>query len=224
MQKENNMGMFTSLAKIADSICSVLTYIKNIQTKAEREKAILDILKTYFLLKDIVDDGTRLLSSAGTDPVGKISEMEAADAIKTLTAWDLIVQRQGNRLFTLRNYIFGEHHLSVINPALQERITEIIGDKMDRTITLHQIGAALFFRNMFPIADNEKERIKYVELLLDASEDGTINVVRASSEIEDLEQSLSAYRQVIERLVSSEELVALSARARQETLMAKRDA
>lgn len=213
------MSMFSDLAKIVDLLRSALSFLMNIKTKAEREKTILDILKTYFLMKDIVDDGILLLSSAGKDPVKKISVMGANHAIKILKEWDLIVRKQGLRLFRLQEYIGGQNHLVIINPELKEKIDTVIGYKMDRTVTLHGIGVALFFKNLFPIEDNEKEKAKYVLLLLGAKKDGSLDIEKAYSEINQLQQSLKAYREVLERLVSKEELLSLSERARKETLM-----
>lgn len=213
------MSMFSDLAKIVDLLLSALSFLRNIKTKAEREKTILDILKTYFLMKDIVDDGILLLSSAGEDPVKKISVMDANHAIKTLKEWDLIVRKQGLRLFRLQEYIGGQNHLVIINPELKEKIDTVIGYKMGRTVTLHGIGAALFFKNLFPIEDNEKEKAKYVLLLLGAKKDGSLDIEKAYSEINQLQQSLKAYREVLESLVLKEELLSLSDRARKETLM-----
>ncbi|MDA8340204.1 MAG: hypothetical protein M0Z70_12970 [Nitrospiraceae bacterium] len=101
------MGMFSDLSKIVDLIRSVLRDLQKIKAKKEREKAVFDVLKTYFLMKDIVDDGIRLISSAGDDPVRKIEEMNASHAIRMLEEWDLIIRRQGKRLYILQGYIYG---------------------------------------------------------------------------------------------------------------------
>ncbi|MDA8340205.1 MAG: hypothetical protein M0Z70_12975 [Nitrospiraceae bacterium] len=72
---------------------------------------------------------------------------------------------------------------------------------------------------MFPIEKKEKEKAKYVLLMLGAKNDGSLDIERANFEINELKHSLNEYREVLERLVSIEELMVLSDRARQETLM-----
>ncbi len=119
------------------------------------------------------------------------------------------------RLYTLQGYIFGQHHLSVIDPALQDRISEAIGYKMDRAVTLHGIGAALFFKNMFPIANTHEEKAKYVALMAGEEQD-TLNMQRVEAEITSLRDSLNQYRNVVSRMVTDAELLRLSQRAREE--------
>ncbi|EYU15891.1 hypothetical protein BA1DRAFT_01516 [Photorhabdus aegyptia] len=45
----------------------------------------------------------------------------------------------------LQSALLGQNHLIVINPDLQKKISEAIGYKIDRTLSLHPIRAALFF-------------------------------------------------------------------------------
>lgn len=51
------MGMFSDLSKIVDLIRAVLCDLRKIKAKKEKEKAVFDVFKTYFLMKDIIDDG-----------------------------------------------------------------------------------------------------------------------------------------------------------------------
>jgi hypothetical protein len=140
------------------------------------------MLKAYFLLKDCADEGEALVVDAGSDPIGKVNAMEASAAVSTLETWDAVIRRQGNRLYALQGYIFGQEHLAVINPALQDRIGEIIGYKMDRIVTLHGIGSALFFRNMFPIEDTNEEKARYV-LIMAGTENDTLDMAKVGAEI-----------------------------------------
>ena len=173
-------------------------------------------MKAYFLFKDCVDEGETLIAEAGPDPIAKIKGMEASLALLTIERWDAVVRRQGIRLYALQGYIFGQHHLSVIDPALQDRISEVVGYKMDRTVTLHGIGAALFFKNAFPIADTHEEKAKYIALMA-GEENDTLNMPRIEAEITALREALEQYRAIVERMVTNIELLRLSQRARQET-------
>ena len=211
--------MFSQLKSVVDLIRSGIAEFRKFKSDQQREEIILGVLETYFLLKDCVDDGAKLIIESGSDPVRKINEMEPDEAIETLKRWDLLLRKQGKRLYSLQGYIFDQHHLAVINPKLQEKISEVIGYKMDRTVTLHGIGAGLFFRNMFPIQENNEEKAGIVTLMCGAEEDGILDLKKIDSEVADLRQSLAEYRIVVERLVNDEELLTLSKTAREKTLL-----
>jgi hypothetical protein len=210
--------MFSQLKSVVDLIRSSIAEFRKFKSDQERKEIILSILEAYFLLKDCVDDGEKLIIEAGSDPVGKINEMEPTEAIETLKRWDLLLRKQGIRLYNLQGYIFGQHHLAVINPKLQDKISEVIGYKMDRAVTLHGIGAGLFFRNMFPIRESNEEKVRLVALMVGAEEDGTMDLVKINTEVAALQQSLDEYRSIVERLVKDEELLSLSKTAREKTL------
>lgn len=208
--------MFGELKSIVDLIRSGIADFRQFKTDKEREETMLGLLKAYFLLKDCVDEGETLIADAGPDPIAKINAMEASEALSTLERWDAIIRRQGSRLYMLQGYIYGQDHLAVINPALQDQISDVIGYKMDRAVTLHGIGAALFFRNIFPVANTDEEKARYVSVMAGAEHD-TLDMAKVKSEIVGLREALDQYRSVVERLVSDEELLRLSRRARQET-------
>jgi hypothetical protein len=146
-----------------------------------------------------------------------IKRMEPTEAITTLERWDWVLRKQGLRLYWLQGYIFGQDHLTVINPKLQERISKVIGGKMGRTVTLYSIGAGLYFRNLFPIRETDKEKAELVALMAGAKKDGILNLEKIDAELAALRVSLDEYRAVVERLVTSEELLALSTQAREKT-------
>jgi len=208
--------MFAQIKGVVDLIRSGVSDFRNFKTSKEREEAVLDLLRVYFLLKDCVDDGEKLVSEAQPNPVEKITGMDAASALATIERWDATIRKQGSRLYRLQSGLLGQDHIAVINPALQERLSEVIGYKMDRTITLHGIGSALFFKNMFPVANTNEEKARYISVMAGEEED-SLNMLRIGTEIESLRESLNQYRSVVERMVSSAELLQLSTRARQET-------
>jgi len=208
--------MFAQLKGVVDLLRSGIADFRKFRDDSEREKAVFEILKAYFLFKDCVDDGESLVAEAGPDPISKITNMEASLALTTIERWDVIVRRQGMRLYALQDCIFGQHHLSVIDPALQKRISEVIGYKMNRTVTLHGIGATLFFKNMFPVADTHEEKAKYIALMAGEEAD-TLNMPRIEAEIASLRGALEQYRVIVEKMVTNAELLRLSQRARQET-------
>jgi len=208
--------MFADLKSIVDIIRSAAADYRDRKRYQGRKQAVLGMLETYFLLKDCVDEGEALIEEAGRDPVGKIAGMEEWQARSALEKWDKVIKRQGLRLRALQGYVSGQHHLTIINPALQEKIEEVIGYKMERATSLHGIGAGLFFRNMFPMELTDKERAGYVLAMAGVEED-TLDPDKIRAEIEGLRASLDEYRRMIEGSVSSEELLTWSRQARRRT-------
>lgn len=208
--------MFAQIKSIVDLIRSGVTDFRNFKSNKERNDAVLNLLRVYFMLKDCVDDGEKLIVEAEPDPVKKISTMNPDDAISTLKRWDAKIRMQGIRLYQLQGAISGRAPLAVINPMLQERIEEVVGYKMDRAVTLHGIGAALYFRAAFPINATNEEKAQYISVMA-GEEDSSLNMPRIRKEISTLRESLDQYRLVVERLVSDAELLQLSDRARNET-------
>ena len=208
--------MFAQIKDVVDLIRSGFSDFRKFKTEKERQDAVLGMLRVYFLLKDCVDDGEKLVTEAEPNPVEKITAMEPSIALSTIERWDGAIRKQGIRLYSLQGAIFGQDHLSVINPALQDRISEVIGYKMDRTVTLHGIGSALSYRNMFPIANTIEEKARYISVMAGEIDD-TLNMPRVKAEIACLRESLDQYRLVVEQMVSNAELLQLSQRARKET-------
>jgi hypothetical protein len=208
--------MFSQLKGVIDLIRSGISDLRNFQSAKAREDAVLDVLRVYFILKDCVDDGEMLVSEAQPNPVEKLAAMEPETALATIERWDAAIRKQGIRLYQLQCALLGQHHIAVINPALQERISEAIGYKMDRAVTLHGIGVALYFKNMFPVENTSEEKARYISMMA-GEKDGCLNMPRICAEIQSLKESLDQYRCVVERMVTDAELLQLSQRARRET-------
>lgn len=209
--------MFSQLKSVVDLIRVGIAEFRKFKSAKERKDIVLSILESYFLLKDCVDDGEQLIMEAGNDPVGKIKAMEPAEALRNIKRWDTVLQKQGIRLYSLQGYIFGQDHLAVLNPRLQDRISAVIGYKMDRAVTLHGVGAGLFFRNIFPIQESDEEKASLVALMAGAERDGVLDLEKITAEVAALRESLDEYRAMVERLVTTEELLSLSRSARQKT-------
>jgi hypothetical protein len=162
-------------------------------------------------------EGRRLLATAKTDPVAALDSMDGESALKVIAHWDSAIRRQGIRLHQLQSRIVGEQTLSVIGPALQDRVVKIVGSKMDRAVTLHGIGATLFFRAVLPISDTHAEKARVVALLLGAKRDGTLDPIAVEHELSLLDASLEAYRRIVEGIIPASELLDLSRDARART-------
>lgn len=214
--------MFAQLKGIVDLLTSSIKTFRDFKTSKQREDNVLELLKIYFVFKDCVDESESLISDAGTDPVAKVASMSAEDAAHTLSRWDSALTRQAFRLRALEQHLLGQDELAVIDPALQDQIIRVIGYKMDSAVTLHGIGAALVIRVMFPVAVTDEERAVYISVMA-GSEDRQIDIPRVRLEISALRAALDEYRKVVERFVSSDELLRFSKKAREATLMAPAD-
>lgn len=212
--------MFDALKNIIDLLRSGISDAKISKDAKERKEIALNLLRSYFIFKDCADEGERLINEAGPDPVGKIRAMDEFTAATTLERWDGILQRQAKRLRSLEGFIYGQHHLSVINPKLQDNIGKVIGSKMERTNSLHGIGAALFFKAIFSAEKSNEERARYVAVMA-GSQNDLFNMDAVHSEITQMKDSLDEYRTVIGSLLTDEEITCLSRQARNETLSEK---
>lgn len=211
--------MFSKLKDVVDLVRSAITDFREIKSKREQKAIVIHSLKFYFVLKDLVDEGEQLIKEAGSDPVAKIKAMPGDEAIATLTSWDLILRKQGIRLHELLDYIYGAHHLAVLNPKLQDELSKVIGYKSQRVVTLHRIGATLYFRNLSPIENTNEEKARLVALMAGVESKGALDLRKVRREIAKLRRSLDEYRTVVYRFVSDKELPKLSGKAREATLI-----
>jgi hypothetical protein len=203
--------MFAQLKGVLDLLRSGILAFRKFKSERDRNDVVLDILRIYFLLKDCVDEGEELIEEAGPHPIELINAMGESEAWSTLGRWGHVLRRQGLRLSMLARRIFAQDHLAVTDPKLQDQISDAIGDKTDSAVSLHGIGAALFYREL---SSNTKEaKASYVATMA-GMEDDTLNMERLRSEINALREALDQYRGVLERLVTTEELLRLSRQAR----------
>ena len=209
----NCTEMFADLKNIVELIDFCTSRFQMYKSAKKREKLILDLLQTYFLIKDCVDEGKQLLGEAGPDPVRLIESMDDASAASTLERWEVTLFQQIRRLDALQELVMGQNHLAVIDPDTQTKIKEIVGYKLDRTISLHGIGAALFIRFMLPVAESAEDRAGYVSLMF-GSQSALLDVQRIEQEIADLHDSLGNFRIVVERLLSDDEIMRFSNEAK----------
>ena len=88
---------------------------------------------------------------------------------------------------------------------------------MDRLVTLHGLGAGLFFRNVFPIEKTPETLASLVLQVLTKQEAGLIDKDEVGKELDALKASLDEFRAMINDAMSKEELLELSDVARKET-------
>lgn len=208
--------IFIDLKQIVELLCPCISRFHMYKSAKRRKKLILELLQTYFLMKDCVEDGKQLIDEAGPDPIRKIKSMDEISADSTLQRWEDILYRQVQRLRALQEFIIGQNHLAVIDPDTQARIKEVVGYKLERTNSLHGIGSALVIRFMFPVASSDEDRASYVSVMI-GSQSELLDVGKIELEIGDLRESLENYRKVILRLLSDDEITRFSDEASEKT-------
>ena len=213
--------MFGELTSVLGAIKSTLSGAASalsFKNARDRRNAVVGLLEVYFLIKDCTEEAETLVADVKPNPVTTISSLEPDQAMAKIRQWDTAIRRQGIRLVQLQERLLGQNSLAVIDPDLEERLREIVGNKMDRAESLHGIGAALFFYNMFPVADTAEEKARYVALMV--GEEGTsLDMERISNEIYTLREVLEGYRQLVLNMAGRDEVLALSDKAREITKM-----
>ena len=209
--------MFSQIKGVVEVVSSGFKTIREFKSAKDREQGILDMLRFYFLLKDCVDDGEALILEAGSNPVAKIAAMPSDKANEVIARWDQALRRQASRLNTLQGLLFTQDALAVINPSLEARLNQAVGNKMNRAVTLHGIGSALVIRCMFPLDETIVEKAKLVAMLAGERSRDKINLDRIRREVADLRAALDDYRHHITLLATNDELLKLSKKARKVT-------
>ena len=119
--------MFADLKHIVELLRPCISSFHMYKSEKSREKLILELLHTYFLMKDCVEEGKQLIDEAGPDPIRRIKSMDEISTGSTLKRWEVILCRQGRRLVALQEFVIGQNHLAVIDPDTQTRLKEVVG-------------------------------------------------------------------------------------------------
>ncbi|HAV1413636.1 hypothetical protein P3521_07630 [Vibrio parahaemolyticus] len=213
--------MFAELLKILGFVKDAASDINQFKSLRERESAIVELLKTYFYLYDVHRDGVKLLDSIGPDPIGFVNSASEGEIRAIVDVWDSNLRLQGLRLYSIQEFISSKSYLAVINPKAVDEIGKVIRYKMDRVVSLHQIGAALFFRNVFPIETSPQGLASLVVMVLTKHESGLVDKEKVAKELVDLEEALYLFKNIVDDLTDKAEILKLSDKARKETLVGK---
>lgn len=211
--------MFPDLLKIISFIQNASKDLNYLRASSHRKAALLEILKTYFLILDTYEDGVKLLKSVDHDPVQYIKSLDDDAAKIQSDAWDRILRRQSVRLYSIQQNIATQSYLSIVNPKLVKEISKVVGNKMDRVVTLHRIGSQLFFRNLFPVEESPESIANLVVQFLTKKESGVVDNESIMSDLNSLEAGLDQFRELILSAMDKKEVMTLCTQAREETKM-----
>ena len=209
--------MFSEIKAMVDVIRSAMESVGGFNDSKEKQNYSLELLRIYFLLMDVVKDGTDVLDSIDSEPLKVISSLEPEQAKSRLNEWDSLVRKQGSRLYSLSGRLLGQDALSVIDPSLKDRLEELVGSKLERADSLQAIGAGLVIYSMLGKSEEQDWLIGVIKSMYLAQEEGHINITAAREEIEKLRNELEEYRTVCIRLIGEQEVMKLSKKARSDT-------
>lgn len=209
--------MIKEIVAIAKTLTEAAGKFNKMKQEAEKKTDNLGLLKIYFLLKDVQEDGCKLLELASPNPIEyiKTASSEALDV--RLKTWDTILRRQGARLYEIQNYFTDRSDLSVINPQTQKRIAIIVGTKSGRVLNLFNLGAGLFFRTVLPLKESPETLGQLVIKTLDLQDSESLDLTKINFELNELEEALEDYRKLLFAFMSNEDVRSLAEKARRET-------
>lgn len=212
--------MAQAFLKIIDSLVKGLRGVQSFKDGIDRKNGVLELLKIYFLFLDSWEIGCRLLASTKGNPLEFISKQEPEVLNSYIELWDKILRQQSVRLHEIQRFVGEQSFISVLSADVQKEISEIVGDKMDRVWTLHQFGAGLQFRNIFPPDDPVAATSEQITQYLAGADSENFDPVKIQSELTKLKQGLDDYRTILESVVTKDEIFKLSNEARELTKIA----
>lgn len=211
--------MIKEIAGVVKILAEALSIYNKSSHEAEKKKDNLGLLKIYFILKDVHEDGARLLDLTSPNPTEyiKTASREALDM--RLRTWDAVLRRQGARLQEIQSYLTDRSDLSIINPQAQKRIAVIVGSKRGRVFSLFNLGAGLFFRTVLPTEESPEALGTLVMKTLDLQDSEFFDFTKIELELVELNEALEEYRKLLFSFMSNEDIRLLSEKARKETRM-----
>jgi len=210
--------MIKELAGIAKVLTSAVAKIKQHRKDSDRRDDNIQLIKILFLLKDLEEDGRKLLEQTPSGPLNFVQGAKAEVISERLKTWDVVLRRQGLRLQEVQRFLSTRPDFDAICPREKKLIMGIVGRKTDRVFSLHALGAGLFFRTVLPMDETPEGVAELVAHTLTLRGGVQFDSATIAAELGELADALESYRKALFEFVSVEEARALSAIARAETL------
>ncbi|MEJ5057934.1 MULTISPECIES: hypothetical protein [unclassified Pseudomonas] len=209
--------MIAELGTLVKTLAESLIRFTKMAQEVEKKADNLGLLKIYFLLMDVQEDGCKLLELASPNPIDYVKTASSEALGMRLKIWDAVLRRQGARLHEIKNYLDDRSDLSIIDPKARKRIAIIVGSKRGRVFSLFNLGAGLFFRTVMPIGDSPEAIGELVIKTLDLQDSETLDLTKIKLELNELGEALEEFRKLLFAFMSNEDVRRLSDQARRET-------
>lgn len=208
--------MIKEMVAIVKVLADAAMSFNKIKSTTKKNNDNLGLLKIYFLLKDVLEDGRKLLDVASPYSVGGGDAIGGVLNVR-LRTWDVVLRRQGRRLYEIHGFISERGDLAIISPQVQKKLKIIVGSKRDRVLSLFNLGAGLFFRTVLPVEESPESLRDLVMKTLTLHDSDVLDVAKIHLELNELECALEEYRGLILRMMSNDDVRLLSEKARKET-------
>ena len=216
--------MIELLAKLTDLLLKGTERRKSIVESKRRRQLLLDLLTTYFVLRNVSEIGERLISHAGNDPIDRVTVMPSDDALKWLVECKYMMLAQRANLHRLSNLLGyeGLPVLDILDGNFRPELRKLIGSKGSG---LFLLGASLELYLMFGGFPSQEDVARFgdtvagvrsaaVQLqLLIAGEGASPPLDRVQSDLHHLQSALGRLRAILGQLCEPRELLDLSAEA-----------
>lgn len=211
--------MIKEIGMVVKTLIDALKGLTKIAQEAEKRNDNLQLLKVYFLLKDVQEDGCKLLKLASPSPIEYVKTASSESLSMRLKLWDAALRRQGMRLHEIQKHLNRRTDISIINPKAKKLIAVIVGSKRGRVLNLFGLGAGLFFRMVLPLDESPEAIGKLVIKTLDLQDNEILDLTKIKLELDELDEALEEYRKILFSFMSNEDIRKLSDQARRETMI-----
>lgn len=209
-----SFSAFAAIRALVDVIKDAASTFSGFRSKTLCSRALLDLFCTYFILLDVVTEGRNLLAAVGNNPRITIRDVPEGDRPGVLLGWHNALSRQATRLYALSGRLLGQDALAVIDPNLKARLESVVSSKFKRVRTLEGVGAGLVTYSMFADPKDEQWNREAIISMYPSKSGATINVKAAHRQLDELSAALERFRSVCTHLATSDEILAISKRAR----------
>lgn len=214
--------MLSELKEALDVLVRIVPGVLNRFVDRRRRQLLLELQEAFFILGGLIETGEELLVIAGDKPTLKIDYLTRQQMKEHYTFCQSRLSLQTYRMQRLGKIFLSTPFLDFLDPPLRAELKRVIGDKENG---LYNVGAALFFHQMFGSArfqdepEEEAERritqkqAEFIESLYGVFQDKEVDLTMQRQIIAKLKDLHLRLSRVINDMCSVEEKVILSSKA-----------
>lgn len=216
--------MIELLAKLIDLLLKGAEQRKSLIESKRRRQLLLDLLTTYFVLRNVSSTGERLIAHAGDDPITRVTTMPVDAAKKWMVECKYLMLAQRANLHRLSNLLGyeGLPALDILDASLRADLRKVIGSKGSG---LYSLGAGLEMYLLFGGLPTKEDVARFGDViarlrsgatmlqLLLAGESTQPSIAQMKADLQHLQSASERLRETIGELCEHKEMLDLSAEA-----------
>jgi hypothetical protein len=221
-------SVFEGVAKLLDTLLKAARRISDGLDQSKRRNAIRDLIAVSLLANEIVRDGKSLLKRAGSDPVGKVTQMNAEERWAYARECCGLLSEQLDRLRRLSGLLDDAPLLEILDANLRCELDSIIGSKEEGLLAI--VSPLGIYLTLGPLPDDaevekygmELARMRYqadIVLCLLTNQDASVNSrIELDVAVANLNELSNASKRLLDHIngVASREEIVLLTKAAQE--------